>query len=121
MTQYTITVDGMQCGMCESHVNDAVRRAFHVKKVESSHGKNRTRILAEEPLDEAALERRVAEKVPAVQFKAKEEVAPKRRQNVKISLFYAFSYLFYLRFFRSFYNLLLFFAFIKALSPPVTV
>ena len=28
------------------------------------------------PLDEAALERRVAEKVPAVQFKAKEEVAP---------------------------------------------
>ena len=41
--------------MCESHVNDAVRRAFRVKKVESSHGKNRTRILAEEPLDEAAL------------------------------------------------------------------
>ena len=55
MIQYTLEVEGMQCGMCESHVNDAVRRAFRVKKVESSHGKNRTRILAEEPLDEAAL------------------------------------------------------------------
>ena len=55
MIQYTLEVEGMQCGMCESHVNDAVRRAFRVKKVESSHGKNPTRILAEEPLDEAAL------------------------------------------------------------------
>lgn len=42
MIQYTLEVEGMQCGMCESHVNDAVRRAFRVKKVESSHGKNRT-------------------------------------------------------------------------------
>ena len=33
MTQITIKIDGMMCGMCESHVNDAVRRAFPVKKV----------------------------------------------------------------------------------------
>ena len=26
-------VDGMRCGMCESHVNDVVRRNFDVKKV----------------------------------------------------------------------------------------
>ena len=31
MIQYTLEVEGMQCGMCESHVNDAVRRAFRVK------------------------------------------------------------------------------------------
>ena len=37
MRKYTLEVQGMQCGMCESHVNDAVRRAFRVKKVESSH------------------------------------------------------------------------------------
>ncbi len=29
----TVKVDGMMCGMCESHVNDAVRKAFSVKKV----------------------------------------------------------------------------------------
>lgn len=39
MTQITIKIDGMMCGMCESHVNDAVRRAFPVKKVTSSHAK----------------------------------------------------------------------------------
>ena len=55
MIKYTLEIEGMQCGMCESHVNDAVRRAFSVKKVESSHGKHQTLILAEEPLDEAAL------------------------------------------------------------------
>ena len=32
MWKYTIQVDGMMCGMCESHVNDAVRKAFPVKK-----------------------------------------------------------------------------------------
>ena len=33
MWKYTIEVTGMMCGMCESHVNDAVRKAFPVKKV----------------------------------------------------------------------------------------
>ena len=57
MTQYTVAVDGMQCGMCEAHVNDAVRRAFPVKKVKSSHARNETVILADEPLDEERLRR----------------------------------------------------------------
>ena len=33
MYQTTVGVDGMMCGMCEAHVNDAVRKAFPVKKV----------------------------------------------------------------------------------------
>ena len=41
MWKYTIQVDGMMCGMCESHVNDAVRKAFPVKKVTSSRSKKR--------------------------------------------------------------------------------
>lgn len=45
----------MQCGMCEAHVNDAVRKAFDVKKVTSSHTKNQTVILSEQPIDEQAL------------------------------------------------------------------
>ena len=33
MIKTTVKVDGMMCGMCESHVNDAVRRAFQVDKL----------------------------------------------------------------------------------------
>ena len=28
MTKTTLKIDGMMCGMCESHVNDAIRKAF---------------------------------------------------------------------------------------------
>jgi len=42
----------MACGMCEAHVNDAVRRAFPVKKVTSSHKKGETVILTEAELSE---------------------------------------------------------------------
>lgn len=55
MTKITVTVDGMMCGMCESHVNDAVRRAFPVKKVTSSHSKGQTVILTDSSIDEDAL------------------------------------------------------------------
>ena len=55
MVQITVKVDGMQCSMCESHVNEAVRRALPVKKVTSSHSKGQTVILAEQPLDEQAI------------------------------------------------------------------
>ena len=55
MWKYTIQVDGMMCGMCESHVNDAVRKAFPVKKVTSSRSKRETVVLSETELDEDAL------------------------------------------------------------------
>ena len=55
MTKITLKIDGMMCGMCESHVNDAVRKAFQVKKVTSSHTKGQTVILTENDIDEAAL------------------------------------------------------------------
>ena len=55
MWRYTIHVDGMMCGMCESHVNDAVRKAFPVKRVASSRSKSDTTVLAERALDEGAL------------------------------------------------------------------
>ena len=50
MIKITVGVEGMQCGMCEAHVNDAVRKAFPVKKVTSSHTKNQTVILSEQPV-----------------------------------------------------------------------
>lgn len=55
MLKITVKVDGMMCGMCESHINDAVRHAFSVIKVISSHGKGETVIISEEDIDEAAL------------------------------------------------------------------
>lgn len=55
MVKMVLKVDGMACSMCESHVNDAVRSAFSVKKVTSSHSKGTTEILCEAALDEAEL------------------------------------------------------------------
>ncbi len=53
MYKITVQVDGMMCGMCESHINDAVRKALPVKRVKSSHGKGETVILAEQAIGEA--------------------------------------------------------------------
>ena len=55
MIETTVKVDGMMCGMCESHVNDAIRKAFPVKKVTSSHKKGETVILTEHPVEEQAV------------------------------------------------------------------
>ena len=56
MFQTTLKIDGMACSMCESHVNDAVRKAFpEAKKVASSHTKGQTVIHSEQPLDEQKL------------------------------------------------------------------
>lgn len=55
MIQITLKIDGMQCGMCEAHINDAVRQAFKVKKVSSSRSKGETVIIAEEAIDENTL------------------------------------------------------------------
>ena len=55
MIETRVQVEGMSCGMCEAHVNDAVRRAAPVKKVTSSHRRGETVILSEAELDWAAL------------------------------------------------------------------
>ena len=44
MIETIVKVDGMMCGMCESHVNEAVRKA-----------KGQTVIHSEQPLDEQKL------------------------------------------------------------------
>ena len=60
MWKYTVQVSGMMCGMCESHVNDAVRRAFMVKKVASSRSKGETTVVTQRELDEDALRDTIA-------------------------------------------------------------
>ena len=60
MTKTVLKIDGMMCGMCEAHVNEAIRKAFQVKKVTSSHTKKETEIISEEPLDEELIRTTVA-------------------------------------------------------------
>ena len=48
MIETIVKVDGMMCGMCESHVNEAVRKAFPEAKAQ-------TVIHSEQPLDEQKL------------------------------------------------------------------
>lgn len=57
VTRVTIQVGGMMCGMCEAHINEAVRRSFRVKKVTSSHNRGETVILTGEPIYEEKLRR----------------------------------------------------------------
>lgn len=52
MIKTTLKIDGMMCEMCESHINDAIRNSFDVKKVNSSHTKGETVIVSKEALDE---------------------------------------------------------------------
>lgn len=55
MIKTTLKIDGMMCGMCESHINDAIRQKFSVKKVSSSHFKGETVIIFESAPNENEL------------------------------------------------------------------
>ena len=60
MVKITMDIEGMACGMCEAHINEAVRNAFQVKKVTSSHTKKQTVIIAEQDIPEQGLKDVVA-------------------------------------------------------------
>lgn len=70
-------VDGMRCGMCESHVNDVVRRNFDVKKVNASHAKGEVVIVSEQPVDEQKLRFALGEQGYAVGTVTSEEYKQK--------------------------------------------
>ena len=59
MVKTVLKIDGMMCSMCESHINDIVRRNFNVKKVASSHKKGTAEIISDDPPDTAALEKAI--------------------------------------------------------------
>ena len=60
MIEITLQVEGMQCGMCETHVNDAVRKAANVKKVTSSHTAGKTVVIAKDDTDVEAIKQAIA-------------------------------------------------------------
>lgn len=55
MIETTVKIDGMMCGMCESHINDAIRKEFDPKKVTSSHTKGETVIVSDEEIPQDKL------------------------------------------------------------------
>ncbi|MCD8040112.1 MAG: cation transporter [Clostridia bacterium] len=56
MVKITFNVEGMRCGMCETHVNDVIRKNASVSKVTSSHTKNQTVVIAEDGADIQAMQ-----------------------------------------------------------------
>ena len=57
---YTVQVDSMMCGMCESPVNDAMRKALPVKKVSSSRSKKETTVVSEAPVAEDVMRQAIS-------------------------------------------------------------
>ncbi len=55
LIEYTLSVRGMRCGMCESHIQDVIRKNFDVVKVKASRHKKQVLILSKIPFDESKL------------------------------------------------------------------
>ncbi len=57
MNKYILGIDGMACGMCEMHVEDAISKNIKAKKVNASHIKNNVVVITEENLGEEDFKR----------------------------------------------------------------
>ena len=51
MVKTVLKIDGMMCGLCESHMNDLIRKNFKVKKVTSSAKNGETVVISDAELD----------------------------------------------------------------------
>lgn len=61
MVKTILKIEGMMCGMCESHINAAIRKHFDVKKVKSLHKKGQTVVVSYEKIDLKALKKVIDE------------------------------------------------------------
>ena len=61
MFKTTVGIEGMMCGMCEAHVNDAIRKILDVKKVSASRKHKNAEIISEAPLSEDVVRKTVEE------------------------------------------------------------
>ena len=59
MYEIILGVEGMRCGMCEAHVNEAIRGAFRVRKVTSSHTKGECTVISENDISDEELQNAV--------------------------------------------------------------
>lgn len=61
MFKITVKVEGLKCPNCEKHANEAIKEAFQVKKVTSSHTDKETVIISKEDLDTEKIKAVIAE------------------------------------------------------------
>ena len=78
MIRTTVQISGMRCGMCEAHINDAIRNALPVKKVTSSRAKGMTVILSEQPVSRDRL-RQAVSAAGYIVLSAEEEIVPEKK------------------------------------------
>lgn len=56
MYEYQVGIEGMMCGMCETHIADTIRKAVpDAKKVKASRRKKMAAFRTEQKLNEIAL------------------------------------------------------------------
>ncbi|MDD3279103.1 MAG: heavy-metal-associated domain-containing protein [Lachnospiraceae bacterium] len=51
MIKTILKIDGMACGMCESHINDCIRQNFEIRKIKTSHSQGFSQVISENPLN----------------------------------------------------------------------
>ena len=78
MIKYFLTISGMSCPMCESHINSALRNNFNVTKISTSHKKGTSEFVSDGSLDEQKLKDILNGLGYAVYSIKKEDYAPKR-------------------------------------------
>lgn len=61
MYKITAKVEGLKCPNCERHVNEAIKEAFSIKKVTSSHTNKEAVITSKEDIDNDKLKAAIEE------------------------------------------------------------
>jgi copper chaperone len=62
VTQVTMKVAGMRCGMCEAHICDVIRKQYpKAKAVRASHGSDRASFRIEGEVDQVKLRKAIDE------------------------------------------------------------
>jgi len=62
MIQYTVNIDGMACGMCESHIADVIRKLDpKAKKVKASYKKKVATFRSENEIAEETIKNAIEE------------------------------------------------------------
>ncbi len=69
-TRVTVEIDGMMCGMCESHIKDAIRAKFpDVNKLTASHGKGKASFVLSAPESESQVAARLHEGIDPLGYR----------------------------------------------------
>lgn len=79
MIEITLKIDGMMCGMCETHINNVIRNNFKIKKVTTSHTKGECIIISENEIDDEKLTSLITDTGYELKGIAKRTYEPKKR------------------------------------------